>query len=487
MTQDVVACYGEAFVDYLLTGLKDLPTWGSSMPFSAVTKHPGGNAVNCAIGIAKLGRASSLPIVKIGQDADADFIRKGLIDGNISPGAIEAGVVVDQTMRTPSVVVLVQKEKNADRAFLHSNPYPYVKEHGGFGSPTVKEMLARLRSMKDVRFHHFAGVGNFDALTRPEIVGLVRKIRQTIPDSVITADTVPVANLQNPTVRLALKQFLDIIDYFMPSDFEAAMLTDNSDFADYEKSAAALRQQFRCKNIIIKIHERGAYLLEGDQASVVHPYYLANPTDSTGAGDAWCAGFLSGLVDGRTAIDSCELGNAAAHYAIQAVGATSNIPLFENIAEVVRDHQSSRLQIFISHSDVTAARSCAKTVAAAGATPILDDTHLKGGRLESKVLKMLKASNAVIILVSRDALKSDWVKFELDHARGLGLNIYPIKTASFSDSKTIRHSIRNSVIWTALHRDLYWSEPEALEAAGMRRLLDVIRSDINESANARNA
>jgi sugar/nucleoside kinase (ribokinase family) len=53
MLQETVACYGEAFVDYLLTGFADLPTWGTSTPISTLTRHAGGNAVNCAIGISK--------------------------------------------------------------------------------------------------------------------------------------------------------------------------------------------------------------------------------------------------------------------------------------------------------------------------------------------------------------------------------------------------------------------------------------------------
>jgi sugar/nucleoside kinase (ribokinase family) len=472
MTVETVACYGEAFVDYLLTGLTDLPTWGSSVPISTVTRHPGGNAVNCAIGISKLRRAVSLPIVKIGPDAEADFIRQSLLDAQISHDAVEASVIVDQAMRTPSVVVLVQQEKNADRAFLHSNPYPQ-KRHGGFGSPTVAEIRSKLKSMNGVRFHHFAGVGNFDAVTRPEIIRIIKDIREASGDSIITADTVPVKSLRKEQVRLAVKQFLDNVDYFMPSDFEAAMLTDNPDHLDYEKSARLLRRRFQCKNIIVKIHERGAYLLEGDHAHIVHPYHLADPTDSTGAGDAWCAGFLSGLVDGSGALDSCELGNAAAHYCIQAVGATTNIPLFTEIAEVVRDHQSNRLQIFISHSDLPRAKACASMIAAQGASPILDATDINGGFLAAEVIKMIEASKAVILLVSDNALKSEWVQFEVEHAKRRGLNIYPIIiSSSLSES-----CISESVLWSGLRRTVYWSGPEALHESGMRKLLATIRSE----------
>jgi sugar/nucleoside kinase (ribokinase family) len=413
-----------------------------------------------------------LPVVKVGDDADAEYIRAAL-NAYIMPEEVNRYVIVDKAMRTPSVVVLVQDEGTADRAFLYSNPYPGQRT-GGFGAPTVKQMRERLKHMRSVRFHHFAGVGSFDAVTRPEIIWLLREIREVAPTAVITADTVPVKSLADEPVRRSLKTFLDNVDYFMPSDVEAAMLTDNDDPADYERSANELRERFACKNIIVKIHERGAYLLGAGHASVVHPYHLAAPTDSTGAGDAWCAGFISGLVDGSTALDACELGNAAAHYSIQAIGATTNIPTFKSVAEVVREHQRNRLQIFISHADAELAKLCAKMIVHAGATPIFDGAQLRGGVLEKKVIQMIESSRAVVVLVSNDALDSNWVKFEIEHAQRRGLAIYPIKiTEALEESK-----ITDSVLWSTLHRDHHWLPPETLAPRGMRELLATIRNDL---------
>jgi bifunctional ADP-heptose synthase (sugar kinase/adenylyltransferase) len=99
-------------------------------------------------------------------------------------------------------------------------------------------------------------------------------------------------------------------------------------------------------NDAVRVLDRNA-----DSPFHAEPAHLADPTDSTGAGDAWWAGFICGLIDGSRALDACELGNAAAHYSIQAIGATTNIPSFKDVAELVQDHQRYRLQFFISHAD----------------------------------------------------------------------------------------------------------------------------------------
>ncbi|NIM45896.1 MAG: sugar kinase, partial [Nitrososphaeria archaeon] len=48
----------------------------------------------------------------------------------------------------------------------------------------------------------------------------------------------------------------------------------------------------------VKLGERGCYVTDGEEQCVVEPYKV-EVVDSTGAGDAFCAGFLYGLLGGR--------------------------------------------------------------------------------------------------------------------------------------------------------------------------------------------
>jgi sugar/nucleoside kinase (ribokinase family) len=53
--------------------------------------------------------------------------------------------------------------------------------------------------------------------------------------------------------------------------------------------------------------------------------------ETTGAGDAFCAGFLCGAIEGRPPEECATLGTACSAFAIQAAGATAGM---KSLAEV---------------------------------------------------------------------------------------------------------------------------------------------------------
>ena len=61
--------------------------------------------------------------------------------------------------------------------------------------------------------------------------------------------------------------------------------------------------------------------------------------DTTGAGDSFVAGFVSGLLQGESLLECAKFGAATASIAIQFVGATTGVRSIEQVKEVVRRHQ----------------------------------------------------------------------------------------------------------------------------------------------------
>ena len=59
--------------------------------------------------------------------------------------------------------------------------------------------------------------------------------------------------------------------------------------------------------------------------TVTHPGYDIDPVDTTGAGDAFAAGFLAATLDGRSHEEALAVANAAGALAAQSVGARSNL------------------------------------------------------------------------------------------------------------------------------------------------------------------
>ena len=85
---------------------------------------------------------------------------------------------------------------------------------------------------------------------------------------------------------------LPYLDLFMPSIEEAQKIAGKEDFDDIADVFFAKG----VKNVIIKAGKKGAYIREGGKEGYFAPTYLSiKPTDTTGAGDSFCAGFLAGL------------------------------------------------------------------------------------------------------------------------------------------------------------------------------------------------
>ncbi len=58
---------------------------------------------------------------------------------------------------------------------------------------------------------------------------------------------------------------------------------------------------------------------------LTHPGYDIDPVDTTGAGDAFAAGFLAAVLDGETERDALAVANAAGALAAQSVGARTHL------------------------------------------------------------------------------------------------------------------------------------------------------------------
>jgi hypothetical protein len=86
-------------------------------------------------------------------------------------------------------------------------------------------------------------------------------------------------------------------------------------------------------------------------------------------------------------------------------------------------------QVFISHSsnDSWIAGQIGKEIEALGARIWLDKHVIKGGdELGKKVIRGIRKATEVVVLLSPESQKSDWVKFEGYFALGQGKRVTPI-------------------------------------------------------------
>ena len=106
------------------------------------------------------------------------------------------------------------------------------------------------------------------------------------------------------------------IDILFANEHELAALTGIEDFHDGIAHLAA-----KVPTVVVTRSEQGAYAVHGGEHAEVPAEPIARVVDTTGAGDLFAAGFLSGHVRGRPLAECLKLGAICASEIISHYGA----------------------------------------------------------------------------------------------------------------------------------------------------------------------
>ncbi|WP_215405027.1 ribokinase [Janthinobacterium sp. JC611] len=130
----------------------------------------------------------------------------------------------------------------------------------------------------------------------------------------------------NPAPAASLPDgVLELVDYLIPNEIEAAMLAGVSpDGADAKALAAAL-QKLGSDNVIITLGAKGVHaaLYGGDYD---FPAEVVQAVDTTAAGDTFIGGFVAGLASGMDEAEAIQQGQRAAAWSVTKPGAQTSIP-----------------------------------------------------------------------------------------------------------------------------------------------------------------
>ena len=79
-----------------------------------------------------------------------------------------------------------------------------------------------------------------------------------------------------------------------------------------------------CEVAAIKLGRQGAVVKSGNETARVPAQLVADPADTTAAGDLWATGFLYGLYEGKNLAESAFYGALVSSEVVKVVG--SEIP-----------------------------------------------------------------------------------------------------------------------------------------------------------------
>jgi sugar/nucleoside kinase (ribokinase family) len=310
-----VLCVGQLAADILVRPVDRLDFASDTRRVEPIRLASGGDCLNAAIGLRRLGLSVGFAGL-VGRDHWGDFLasvieREG-IDGRGLQRTEEAG----------TCTVLVAINSQGERTFFY---------HGGANDRfSLAEVDPAL--VAEARAVHVGGTYLLPRFDGEGAAALFRGARAQ--GKLTTMDvTWDVEGKWLSTIAPCLPH----LDWFLPSTKEAGKITGRS---EPEDMAAFLRER-GVANVVIKLGERGCYVLPAGRAGFFMPAFDVPVVDTTGAGDSFVAGFLTGLLRGWAPERCARLACAAAALNIQKVGATAGMPSMEEASRFMEE-QSRR-------------------------------------------------------------------------------------------------------------------------------------------------
>jgi ribokinase len=112
----------------------------------------------------------------------------------------------------------------------------------------------------------------------------------------------------------------------LPNQRELELLTKT---ASYKEGAEALIKT-GVKIVAVKMGGKGCYVTNGKESYLIEPFKV-KIVDTTGAGDAFGAGFLYGLIKGKSLRECGRIGNFVASRCITKMGARAGLPRLKDL------------------------------------------------------------------------------------------------------------------------------------------------------------
>jgi sugar/nucleoside kinase (ribokinase family) len=299
-----VICAGILVADVFAEPIDAIPAAGELKLTDRFLLSVGGCAANTAVCLRRLGRQVKV-LGKVANDLFGDFVLQDLERLGIRTDAVQRS----QTHSTSSTVIL--NVKGEDRRYIHC-----IGANADF---TLKDISPE--ALNGARALY---VGGFMAMPRfrpPDLTELFSAAKQramiTILDVVVPAGV----SITPPEIQPVLA----LTDVFLPNEDEARNLTG---LADPVAQAEFLAQFNPLGTIVITQGRRGVLARRGKEVLQAKAFTVKT-IDESGAGDAFDAGFIVGLLEGWPLEQTVSFASAVGASCTRALGCTAGVFYYE--------------------------------------------------------------------------------------------------------------------------------------------------------------
>ncbi len=300
-----VVVVGSLNTDLVVT-LERMPDSGETVFGEHFEQHAGGKGLNQAVAAARLGVPVSI-IGALGSDAGSDWLH-GIVR--------DEGINDSHLLRVPgaSGTALIEVEiSGANRI---------VVVPGANGSVTAAHVEHALRAMDDVAVVVTQGEVPIDAVYAAMRVG--KEI-----GAVTVLNPAPVQDYPD--------SMWSLIDYLIPNEHEAALITGEPTARSAEATHAARTLAERGPGtVIVTRGSRATVWSTATQSGSCGVCHVV-PIDTTAAGDAFCGGFAAALSEGLGLGEALRWASATGGLATTTAGAVPSLPTREGVEALLGD------------------------------------------------------------------------------------------------------------------------------------------------------
>lgn len=313
-----IVVLGELLIDFTEAG------YGAS-GMKLFEQNPGGAPANLLTVVSHMGFKTSF-IGKVGNDMHGLFLKRTLEQEGIGTDSL----IVDDSVFT--TLAFVEIDKNGERNFS------FARKPGADTQLKAEELNQEL--LKNCKIFHFGSLSLTDDPAKKATQEAVRIAGDA--GAVISYDPNYRASLwPDPAAAVAaMKSMIPMVDVMKVSDEESLLLTGESDY----ESAADVLLSMGPQLVAITLGADGVLIATKEDKKVVSGYQV-DTVDTTGAGDSFWGGFLSGFLTLNKNLDElswdeicacAQQGNAVAALCVQKRGGIPAIPAKEEVEKLLK-------------------------------------------------------------------------------------------------------------------------------------------------------
>lgn len=296
-----------------------MPMGSKGLEYSPVLqKGFGGAESNVAIGVSRLGHSAGW-FGTLGDDPFGHMIRKA-IRGE--------GVDISRSRIDPQAPTgMMMREVVANKTSVYYN-------RAGSAASRMKPTDLDATYFEGVKILHITGI----------TAALSASCRDTLFKAIRLAKEKGVKVCFDPNIRLklwSLEEAREVLlalaqeaDYFLPGLDELQLLYNTSDVDQVMQHLGNLPAIS-----VIKGGGEETWLFENGELERIPYFPVDQIVDTVGAGDAFCAGFISGLLRDMPLKEAVELGSLLGAMVIQMEGDWEALPTWEEVQAVMENKQ----------------------------------------------------------------------------------------------------------------------------------------------------